>query len=65
MGTVTENGNLQKSCSLSDSLPVKFTEWCKPSHNYVYSIIVKFFLSHNKHWHTQNSVSTDAIHDLL
>ena len=40
-------GICKNRCYLSDSLPVKFTELCKPSHKY--SIIVKFFLSHNKH----------------
>ena len=52
-----------KNCYLSDSLPVKFTELCKSSHKYL--IIVKFFLSHNKRQPAHNSISTDAIHDLL
>ena len=52
-----------KNHYLSDSLPVKFTELCKPSHKY--SVVVKFFLSHNKRQLAQNSISTDAIHDLL
>ena len=60
-GTESRNRNLQKS--LSDSLPVKFTELCKSSHKY--SIVVKFFVPHNKRQPAQNSISTDAIHDLL
>ena len=62
MGAETENrnGNWQSSCYSSDSLPVKLTELCKPSHKY---LIV--FLSHNKRWPAQNSILTDAICDLL
>ena len=62
-GAGTEMGTCKNHCYSLDSLPVKFTELCKPSHKH--SIIVKFFLSHNKHWPAQNSISTDVIHDLL
>ena len=39
----TGMGTCKNSCYSSDSLPVKFTELCKPNHKY---LIV--FLSHNK-----------------
>ena len=62
-------GTWRNHCYLSDSsrdsLPIKIThaQLCKPSHKY--SIMVKFFLSHNKHQPTQSSISTDAICDVL
>ena len=52
-----------KNRYLSDSLLMKFSKLCKPSHKY--SFVVEFFLSHNKRQPAQNSVSTDAIRDLL
>ena len=56
-------GTCKNRCYLSDSLLVKFSKLCKPSHKY--SIVVEFFLSHNKRQPAQNSISTDAIRDLL
>ena len=59
-------GACKNHCYLSDSLPVKVThtQLCKPSHKY--SIVVKFFLSHNKYQPPQNSIlMTDAICDLF
>ena len=56
----TRTGTCKNICYSSDSLPVKSTELCKPSHKY--SIV---FLSYNMHWYAQNSISTDAIHNLL
>ena len=58
-----EMGACKNCCYSSDSLPVKFTELCKPSHKY--SIVVKFFLSHNKRQPAQNSILTDPICNLL
>ena len=56
-------GTCKNYCYSPDSLPVKFTELCKPSQNYL--IVVKLFLSHNKPQLTQNSILTDIIRDLL
>ena len=58
-----EMGICKNHCYSLDSLPVQLTELCKPSHKY--SIVVKFCLSHNKRQPTQNSISTDAIRNLL
>ena len=46
-----ENGNwnLQNCFYSSVSLPMRFTELCKPSHQYVTT--VKFFLLHNNYQH--------------
>ena len=55
-----------KNCYyLSDSLPVKFIELCKPSHKYL--IVVEFLQSHNKlkQQPIQNGISIDAACDLL
>ena len=60
MGAENGKGTCKNSSYSSDSLPVKFIELCKLS--YRYSIV---FLLHNKHWPAHNSVSTDAIGDLL
>ena len=56
----TGTGTFKNSCYSSDSLPVKFTELCKPSHK---CLIV--CLSHNKRRSAQNSILTNAICDLL
>ena len=56
-------GTCKNLCYLLDSLSLKFTELCKPSHKYL--IVVKFFLSHSKCQPAQNSISTNAICDLL
>ena len=56
----TGTGTCKNICYSLDSLPLKFTELCKPSHKY--SIV---FLSHNKPQPAQSSILTDAIRDLL
>ena len=56
----TGTGTCKNKCYSSDSLPVKFTELCKPSHKY--SII---FLSHNKRQSAQNSILINTTCDLL
>ena len=56
----TGMGTCSNGCYSFDSLPMKFTELCKLSHKYSIN-----FLSYSKRQPARNSISTDAIRNLL
>ena len=64
-GVETEKGmGTHKYCCYSlDSLPMKFTELCKPSHKY--SIVLKFFQSHNKRQPTTQYITWCHLRSIL